>query len=77
MPRLTALHWKVLEKIFLKDGFRFVNQEGSHRHYVKEGVLRALVIPAYKEVDHEIIRGLMRTAKIDQDRFFELLGECK
>jgi predicted RNA binding protein YcfA (HicA-like mRNA interferase family) len=77
MPRLTALHWKVLECIFQKDGFNFYKQEGSHRVYTKEGIMRPLVIPTYKDVGIDIIHSLRRTARMTRFRFFELLEECK
>jgi len=76
MPRLTPLHWKVLECIFLKDGFTYERQVGSHRTYSKKGVARPLVLPTYKEVQVDIIRGLMRTADMSREKFFELLKEC-
>jgi len=76
MSRLTPLHWKVLECIFLKDGFTYERQVGSHRTYSKKGVARPLVLPTYKEVQVDIIRGLMRTADMSREKFFELLKEC-
>jgi predicted RNA binding protein YcfA (HicA-like mRNA interferase family) len=36
-----------LEKVFLRAGFRFARQEGSHRSYVKPGIPRPIVIPIY------------------------------
>jgi predicted RNA binding protein YcfA (HicA-like mRNA interferase family) len=77
MPRLTPLHWKVLECVFQKDGFDFYKQEGSHRVYVKKGIARPLVIPTYKDVGVDIILSLMRTSRMTRERFFELLEECK
>ena len=62
MPRITPVKWQILECIFQKDGFVFDRHEGSHRSYVKRGFQRPVVIPTYKEVDTEIIRGNMRTA---------------
>jgi predicted RNA binding protein YcfA (HicA-like mRNA interferase family) len=50
MPRITPIHWKDLEKVFLSDGFRFARQEGSHQSYVKEGISRPVIIPTYTEV---------------------------
>ena len=49
MPRIAPVHWQALERVFLGAGFRFMRQEGSHRAYVKPGILRPIVIPAYKE----------------------------
>jgi predicted RNA binding protein YcfA (HicA-like mRNA interferase family) len=64
-----------LECIFLKDGFVFDRQEGDHKVYVKNGVLRPVIIPTYKEIDVEIIRANMRTAGMSRERYFQLLKE--
>jgi predicted RNA binding protein YcfA (HicA-like mRNA interferase family) len=77
MPRIAPIHWKVLECIFLKDGFVFERQQGDHRSYTKENVLRPVVIPTYKEVLPDIILSNMRTAKMTRKRYFELLKRCK
>ena len=77
MPRLTPVHWEVLECIFLKHGFAYERQKGSHKSNVKSGVLRPLIIPTYQEVDTGIIRGLMRTAGMDRKTYFEFLEKCK
>lgn len=74
MPRLTPQSWKTLEAVFLKDGFVFVRQSSCHRVYEKPGVLRPIIISQYDEIDVEIIRGLLRTAGLPRDRYFELLG---
>ena len=77
MPRITPVHWKTLECIFKKAGFVFDRQQGDHRSYVKAGISRPVVIPTYKEIDTEIIRGNMRTAKMPRDKYFQLLKKCK
>lgn len=77
MPRITPINWKVLECIFLKAGFQFKRQVGSHRSYVKPGVIRPIVIPTYKEVDVMIIKSNLRTAQISRDDYFKYLLECK
>jgi predicted RNA binding protein YcfA (HicA-like mRNA interferase family) len=74
MPRITPLHWQELERIFLAAGFRFDRQQGSHRSYSKPGISRPVVIPTYDEVPVFIIRLNLRTAGIDRDEFFRLLG---
>ena len=75
MPRITPVHWKVLEKVLLASGFRFVRQTGSHRSYVKPDVLRPVVIPTYKEVPVAIIRNNLKTAGISRKAYFRLLDE--
>ncbi len=74
MPKLTPVHWKKLEKVFLAAGFRFARQQGSHRSYVKDGVARPVVIPTYDEVPVSIIRNNLRTAGISREVYFELLA---
>ena len=61
----------------MKDGFIFDRQKGDHRSYAKNGIHRPIVIPTYKEIDIDIIRGSMRTANMSRDRYFALLRECK
>jgi len=73
MPRITPIHWKLLEKVFLAIGFRFVRQEGSHRSYTKPGIFRPVVIPTYDEVPVAIIRKNLQTAGISRDEYFRLL----
>ena len=73
MPKITPIHWRKLEKVFLMAGFRFARQSGSHRSYVKEGVSRPIVIPAYDEVPVSIIRNNLKTAGIRRDEYFKLL----
>jgi len=78
MPRLAPVSWKVLENIFLKDGFVFESQVGSHRTYSKKGVSRPIVIPSHsKPVNIVTILSNMRTAKMSRARYFELLALYK
>ena len=76
MPRLTPVDWRSLERVFLAAGFRFARQEGSHRSYVREGVLRPIVIPTYAEVPVFIIRNNPKTAGLFRDDHFRLLGQA-
>jgi predicted RNA binding protein YcfA (HicA-like mRNA interferase family) len=55
----------------------FRRQEGSHRSYVKPGVLRPIVIPTYPEVPVFIIRNNLRTAGLSRDDYFKLLAEVR
>ncbi|MBW1707889.1 MAG: type II toxin-antitoxin system HicA family toxin [Deltaproteobacteria bacterium] len=77
MPRITPVNWKILECIFLKDGFTFERQQGDHRSYVKAGIIRPVVIPTYKEIDKNIIHANMRTARMSREKYFQLLSKCK
>ena len=77
MPRFIPEHWLTVEAVFLAAGFRFVRQQGSHRSYVKPGVARPVVIPAYKEVPVFIIRTNLKTAGLSRDDYFALLATVK
>lgn len=77
MPRFLPEHWRVVEAVFLAAGFRFARQEGSHRTYVRDGIARPVVIPAYPEVPVFIIRNNLKTAGISRDEYFELLAKVK
>jgi len=75
MPRLIPVSWRRLEAVFLAAGFTFDRQVGSHRSYVKAGMLRPVVIPTYDEVPVFIIRNNLRTAGISRDEYFRLLDQ--
>ncbi len=77
MPKFAPLDWRTLERVFLSAGFRFLRQEGSHRSYVKPGVARPVVIPAYREIPVFIIRNNLKTASLSRDDYFRLLEQCK
>lgn len=77
MAKLVPTHWTLQEAIFLADGFHFVRQIGSHRAYVKPGVLRPVIIPTYRAVPVAIIRNNMRTAGMSRERYFQLLAQVR
>jgi predicted RNA binding protein YcfA (HicA-like mRNA interferase family) len=77
MPKFIPEHWQTVEAVFLAAGFHFVRQEGSHRSYVKAGVARPVVIPAYREVPVFIIRNNLKTAGLARDEYFALLAKVK
>jgi len=77
MPRITPVHWKVLECIFLKDGFKYLRQKGDHRSYYKPGCSRPVIIPTWDEVQKDLILSNLRTAKMSREIYFKYLKECK
>jgi predicted RNA binding protein YcfA (HicA-like mRNA interferase family) len=74
---MTPIHWRVLEQVFLAAGFRFVRQQGSHRSYVKPGIVRPIVIPTYDAIPVSIIRNNLKTAGLSRDEFFSLLEQVR
>lgn len=77
MPKFAPVDWKTLERIFVVAGFQFARQEGSHRSYLKPGVARPVVIPAYREIPVFIIRNNLKTAGISRDEYFRRLEQCR
>lgn len=78
MPRITPIHWKVLECIVLKCDFSFSRHKGtSHRVYSKPHIPRPIIIPTYDEIDVDIIQSAIRTSQISRTKYFELLNQCK
>jgi predicted RNA binding protein YcfA (HicA-like mRNA interferase family) len=76
MARITPIPWRRLRCIFELDGFVFRRGKGDHWVGEKPGVLRPVVIPEYDEIGVQIIRGLLRTAGMSRERYFELLKKC-
>ncbi len=76
MSGLKPVPWKTLERVFLKAGFKFERQVGSHRTYSKEGVLRPIVIPAHStEVTIGVIKNNLKTACLSREEYLKLLDE--
>jgi len=76
MPRLTPVSWKKLICVFKKAGFVLDRKSGDHHVYVKDGILRPLIIPAYPEIDVHIIQSLIKTAKLTREEYFRFLAQC-
>ena len=75
MPKLSAVSYKKLLKVFEADGFRRVREEGDHMVFTKPGVVRPVVIPKYSAVPVFIIKNNLRTAGMSRERYFELLNQ--
>jgi predicted RNA binding protein YcfA (HicA-like mRNA interferase family) len=75
LPRIIPIHWKFLERVILKAGFKFIRQKGSHRSYIKPGIARPVVIPTYDEVSVAIIMNCIRTAGISREDYLKSLAE--
>ena len=73
MPRLSPVSWRVLVRVFERDGYEVDRMSGSHIVMAKPGITRPLVIPRHREVKVPIIRNNLRTAGMSLDRYFELL----
>ncbi len=76
MPPLRPIEYRMLARVFERDGFKFDRQRGDHLIFTKPGAIRPLVIPMYKEVPVFIIKNLLRTAGMSREKYFDLLMNC-
>ena len=74
MPKLSAVSWKRLAKVFELSGWTCVRIEGDHMVFAKPGATRPIVLPRYAEVPVFIIKNNLRVANISRDEYFRLLG---
>ena len=75
MSRLTPVHYRKLAKVFENKGFIYVRTRGDHLIYEKEGIIRPIVIPMYKEIPEFIILRNLKTACITRKEYLKLLEQ--
>jgi len=75
MPRITPIPAWRLERVFEKAGFQCVRTEGDHYVYTKKGIIRPIIIPDWPEVPVFIIKNNLRSAGINREEYFSLLGK--
>jgi predicted RNA binding protein YcfA (HicA-like mRNA interferase family) len=73
MPSIKPINYKKLVKIFKKVGWKHIRTKGDHMIFMKDGFIRPIVIPKYKSIPTFIIKNNLRTAKISNEEYFELL----
>ncbi|MBI2050679.1 MAG: type II toxin-antitoxin system HicA family toxin [Parcubacteria group bacterium] len=71
---MAPVHWRELVHVFVRDGFTHIRTRGDHLVYDKTGTKRSLIIPMYRQVPVYIIEGLLKTAGMSRERYFELLN---
>jgi len=74
MPKLSAVSWTRLAKIFEAAGWSCARIEGDHMVFTKPGAVRPVVIPRYPEVPVFIIKNNLRIANMSRDEYFDLLS---
>ena len=73
MPRITPIHYRKLAKVFEKKGFIYTRTKGDHLVYKKDGILRPVIIPMYKEIPEFIILKNLKTAGISRKEYLLML----
>jgi predicted RNA binding protein YcfA (HicA-like mRNA interferase family) len=75
MDRMPLLSGKEIVKRFLRLGYRFARQEGSHMRLIHNGDpdrYAPLSVPNHREVRKGLLRKLLRDADITVKEFNEL-----
>lgn len=75
MPKISPQPYTKLLKIFEKEGWLYLGTVGDHLQLKKTGFPRRVVIPKKKEVPVFIILNNLRTAKMNRERYLELLSQ--
>jgi predicted RNA binding protein YcfA (HicA-like mRNA interferase family) len=69
MSGLVPADWRALERFLISVGCTFERQKGSHRVYWREGLVRPIILPAYKAVPVFVIRGILRQLGISVEDY--------
>ena len=72
MGTLANISGKEAVKAFLRAGWSYEGQTGSHVMLTKQGQRATLSIPQHKEVKPGTLRGIIRVAGLTVDQFLEL-----
>jgi predicted RNA binding protein YcfA (HicA-like mRNA interferase family) len=80
MAKLPVLSWKDIEKVYLKLGYRYVKQKGSHRSYVRDDLpdlhlAKIVQIIVQKEVRDGTLRFAISKVGLTREEFLKLLNE--
>ncbi|MFQ6055767.1 MAG: type II toxin-antitoxin system HicA family toxin [Methanosarcinales archaeon] len=70
-PKLSS---KDVEKILRKNGFEFVSQKGSHRHFkgiVKGRKRRVTVLANRKSFHPKTLKSMIRQSGLTEEEFFK------
>jgi predicted RNA binding protein YcfA (HicA-like mRNA interferase family) len=75
MDKIGKVSWKRFEKFLLAVGCEFKSQEGSHRKYKREGVLRPIIVPCDDDLPQFIISNNLRTLGILKEDFIHIIKD--
>jgi predicted RNA binding protein YcfA (HicA-like mRNA interferase family) len=73
MPQLPVVSGRQARRAFERSGWSFDRQRGSHMILAKAGSSVNLSVPDHKELDRDLLRGLIRDAGMSVDEFIALL----
>ena len=73
MGGLPTISGREARDAFVKDGWTFARQRGSHMILVKPNHIASLSIPDHSELAKATLRSLLRSAGMTPERLLELL----
>ena len=75
--RIVPVHYRLLVRVFERDGFSIRRRKGDHIVMTKPGIRRPVVITSSpRMVEPMHILSNMRTAGMSRQRYFQLLDEA-
>lgn len=77
MPRLEPIHYGKFCKFLEYVGCAFKRQKGSHLIYVRDDLIRPIVVPAKKNLSRTVILSNLKTLGIDREKYLRILSEIK
>ncbi|OGX28340.1 MAG: hypothetical protein A2705_00965 [Omnitrophica WOR_2 bacterium RIFCSPHIGHO2_01_FULL_52_10] len=73
MPSLRPIHYKKFEKFLQEIGCRFIRQEGDHRIWDRDDLIRPVVVRAKKDIPVFEIKSNLRTLRISTSEYLEII----
>jgi len=73
VTRIYPTGWKTQLKIFEQFGCRYKRKKRSHHVLSFPRAKRVVVIPAYDEIDVDIIKNNMKTVGMSREEYFALI----
>ena len=73
MPKITAIHYRKLLRVFQKLGFVLQREKGDHLIMIKKGISRPVIIPKYSEIPVFVVKNNLRTAKVSREEYLAIL----
>lgn len=77
MPRLEPVYYGKFCKFLEYVGCTFKRQKGSHLIYVRNDLIRPIVVPAKKNLSRAVIQSNLKTLGIDRDKYLRILSKIK
>ena len=73
MAKLAPIHWRRFEKFLLYAGCTFSREKGDHRIYVRDGMIRPVVVPRDTQLPVFIIRNNLRVLGVSVEEYLKIL----